>query len=577
MTIVEYVDPRAERRNEEFTIVAQDPSVLDAHGRTLLARVRIPADRLDPGPRSHRFQVVDYDASTGELHPAPTLPVPDPDLLDAKATRAALADHAFHAQNVYAIAARTLAAFESALGRRVPWAFAGHQLYLVPHAFSEANAYYAHEQQAVLFGYLPDEAGSVFTCLSHDVIAHELTHALLDGLKPRFMEPGLPDQGGFHEAFADVVALLSVFSLGELVESRLGDADADGRIDAESVSPAQLRRSALFGLAEQLGQSVAGERASALRRSIELEPGPDTLSKPEFEEPHRRGEVLVAAVMQSLLSIWEQRLRPLIHGGGVDRARAAEEGAKAAYHLLQMSIRALDYTPPVEFEFGDFLDGLLASDAVIAPDDDHGYRPALEDAFARFGILRPVGGMVDLARSELRPLYRNVNFQALRSDPDEVFRFVWQNSEFLEPVARGYHLYIEAVRPATRVGPDGLIVQETVADYVQTLEGPAGLLADLSLDPVSKERRFRLPPDLEERTELQLWGGGTVIFDQFGGVKFHQHKALTDWERQSRRLDYLVRHGLRDTEKRFGFSLGAARGQSFAEFHVPQTRAGESW
>jgi len=35
---------------------------------------------------------------------------------------------------------RTLAAFESALGRRLPWAFGGHQLYLVPHAFSEANA-----------------------------------------------------------------------------------------------------------------------------------------------------------------------------------------------------------------------------------------------------------------------------------------------------------------------------------------------------------------------------------------------------------------------------------------------------
>ena len=243
-----------------------------------------------------------------------------------------------------------------------------------------------------------------------------------------------------------------------------------------------------------------------------------------------------------------------------------------------MSIRALDYTPPVEFEFGDFLDAVLASDAVIAPDDDHRYRPALEDAFARFGIYRPAGGIVDLTTGPLRPLYRNVNFQALRTDPDEVFRFVWQNSEFLEPVARGYHLFVEAVRPAVRVGPDGLIVQETVADYVQTLEGRAGALADLSVDPATNERRLRLPPDLPETTELQLWGGGTVIFDQFGSVKFHQHKALTEWDRPEPQArlprparvagpEQAVRVLARD-----GDGARASRSSTSRE-----TRAGESW
>ena len=46
----------------------------------------------------------------------------------------------------------------------------------------------------------------VFTCLSHDVIAHELTHALLDGMRSHFTIPTQVDVLAFHEAFADLVS-----------------------------------------------------------------------------------------------------------------------------------------------------------------------------------------------------------------------------------------------------------------------------------------------------------------------------------------------------------------------------------
>jgi hypothetical protein len=316
-----------------------------------------------------------------------------------------------------------------------------------------------------------------------------------------------------------------------------------------------------------MGEEVHAERGNALRRSVQI-PATDAWKKdPAFREPHRRGEVLVGAVMQTLLRMWEERLKALIHGGGLDRARAAEEGSKSADHLLGMVIRSIDYLPPVEFEFEDFLDAILVSDKELAPEDAHDYRDSLTEAFALFGIYQPSGRTIDLSTEPTRPLYRNIHFGALRTDPDEVFWFIWKNADLLE-INATYYTAVEAVRPAIRVGPDGFVVSESVADYVQILNGSASELAALGLT---------LPPGLRKDTPIKIFGGGTLIFDEFGGAKFHQRKPLFDWDRQSRRLAYLVESGLQDTRGRYGFSLGTPLGQRFAEFHRPDTRAAEDW
>ena len=101
---------------------------------------------------------------------------------------------------VYAVAMRTIYNFEQALGRKALWSprMRGkddreyvQKLRIYPHALRERNAYYHPEKKALLFGYFPaTEAdpgqqypgGMVFTCLSHDIVAHETTHALLDGM-----------------------------------------------------------------------------------------------------------------------------------------------------------------------------------------------------------------------------------------------------------------------------------------------------------------------------------------------------------------------------------------------------------
>lgn len=116
-------------------------------------------------------------------------------------------------------------------------------------------------------------------------------------------------------------------------------------------------------------------------------------------EVHERGAILVAAVFDAFLAIYKNRTRDLFRlasgGTGVlpegelhpDLVnRLAQEAAKCAGHVLNMCIRALDYCPPVDLTFGEYLRALITADIDLMPEDRHGYRVAFIEAFRRRGI-----------------------------------------------------------------------------------------------------------------------------------------------------------------------------------------------
>ena len=55
-------------------VIGQDPAVADETGKILTANASVPWAPLAPGPTNARFQVVDFDASTGVLQPPAELP-----------------------------------------------------------------------------------------------------------------------------------------------------------------------------------------------------------------------------------------------------------------------------------------------------------------------------------------------------------------------------------------------------------------------------------------------------------------------------------------------------------------------
>ncbi|MFT3913582.1 MAG: hypothetical protein QM704_05605 [Anaeromyxobacteraceae bacterium] len=577
-------------RLAQMRIVAQDPSVRGRHGEILTAVVDVPAETLAAGPRGYRVHVIDYDASTGRLYPPVAY---DREAGGWRADPAAevteevvLRDTGFHAQNVYAIVMRTLARFEFALGRRIGWGFdvTGHQIKVAPHAFADANAFYSRRDEALLFGHFPtrDGKGHVFSCLSHDIVAHETSHAVLDGLRKRFMDPSSPDQAAFHEGFADVVALLSVFAVKEVVRV-LVDVPAGGRADARGplrdVSVAALRRSALFALGKQFGREMGAIGRSALRASADLVARPGLARLPEFDEPHRRGEILVAAILHAFLAVWSHRLTALRRHGPVDRDRAAEEGSDIADDLLTVAIRALDYCPPVHLRFGHFLSAMVTADREVRPRDArYGVRDALVAAFEAFGIGHESVGRRGEARVDpgwqqatKRFDYDRTRFESMQRDPDEVFRFVWENRRELR-LFSGAYTRVLSVRPCVRVAPeDGFTLRETVAEVFQQLSMLAG---ELGAHGIEK------PEGMPDDTAIMLLGGVTLVFDEYGHVKYtigdsvHDPSRPNVQARQSERLKSLWDHGF--------FRRTAAAERRFSAVHRarsldPVTQAKEAW
>ena len=398
--------PPAQRR---LRVYATDPDLSNqletADSNEVTLRVRW--EKLDEGPIGEYLEVEDKGT-----YDYPGVHLDDPHLLAQDGWAPSEGNPQFHQQMVYAVAMKTIEHFEHALGRPVMWSPRPNpknpyddrefvrRLAVFPHALRQANAYYSPKRVALLFGYFaaPGDVtrqlpgGTVYTCLSHDIVAHETTHAILDGLYRRFREPSNPDVLAFHEAFADIVALLQHFTIPELLEREIagtrGDLEADSLLGKLAVQFGRTRgrgalRSAIGELKEGVWTRFESNRAELAQRTI----------------PHSRGSILVGAVFDALIAIYNRRVADLLRlatggsgvlpGGAIHPdlvGRLASEARKSAGHLLTMCIRALDFLPPVDVTFFDFLRALITADFEMVSDDRRSYRVALVEAFSRRGI-----------------------------------------------------------------------------------------------------------------------------------------------------------------------------------------------
>jgi len=449
------LNPRARRLH----VYALDPSYAMQRSTVALAEaaIEVPWDEnLLPGPVDEYLEVVDYDPSSQCFYEPVDLN--HPKLLVQDGLRPSPCNPLFHQQMVYAVARKTIDIFESALGRKIFWTGPPldichrdlrsqptreqlrryrlsanddvfvQRLRIYPHAMRQQNAFYSQRNGALLFGYFPSKDEDrfsdemVYACLSYDVVAHETTHAILDGINRTLIQPTNQDVLAFHEAFADIVALLSRFQMKKIVSSQIEATRGD--LTSASIL-GQLGREFGIGtgrfraLRSYLGRSVeefhqitkrdpisryaTDEEVAAAVKEVESKPAykreavwekivPDPRRLAATEDAHDRGAILVAAVYGALVSIYENRAARLLRlatPGDLPQPLLellTDELTKSAAQTLNMCVRAIDYLPPVDITFGEYLRAIVTADADVVKDDSLHYRLAFVESFKSWGI-----------------------------------------------------------------------------------------------------------------------------------------------------------------------------------------------
>jgi hypothetical protein len=511
-------------------VYAFDPSAGRYVGNEMIVPVQF--EELKPGPVGERFGVVDYDATEKVYYGS--IDLEDPRIIMRDGLDPSESDPRFHQQMVYAVASETLQRFEVALGRRVHWArfekrnregdtgardtaYAARTiLFLFPHAMAEANAFYSRDAQGILFGYfrasstnpgnnLPGQ--TVYTCLSHDIIAHETTHAILDGIRSYFTEPTNVDVPAFHEAFADLSALFCHFSHPEVLLDTLqktGGRLYDVMLPAESpveggkpLLQSQIAQvNPLAQLAIQFGDASGMNRG--LRQMLGTPPYSNDINT--LVEPHDRGAILVAAVFDAYFTTYTRRTSDLFRiyraGGGTQSpidlpqvlaVRLANEAVQTAEEFFTICARAIDYCPPVDITFGDFLRALLTAHTDLYPSDSDGVRNAIMQGFRLRGIvptdatslseesicwpqvipgsLPPVEGLLFGDPNGLTDSEKNTNGNILRA-------YAKANATQLGFSADHGTIEAPSFHPMFRIGPQGNLIIDMVVELVETrIEG----------------------------------------------------------------------------------------------------------
>jgi len=536
-------------------VFALDPSASVLEGA--IAVVNVPFEPLERGPTGTLLRVI--DDGYGDEDAVKPLDLEDPRLLVSQGKQPSVTDSAFRAQMAYAVCSTTYAAFRHALGREVSWGFDrgggddANRLIIRSCVSGVENAYYDPARGELQLGAFEADArpegrnvgkGRICTALIHDIVAHEMSHALLDGLRARFMYPSNADVLAFHEAFADIVAIFQRFTYRDVVRAALEG--THGEMGSASV---------LTRIGQQFAQAAGF--GTALRSAVldsRKQYGRDT-------EPHKRGEILVAAVFRAFAIVYKRKASPLLrlatNGTGLLRPGRvpdllgnllAELASKLAGHFLSICIRAIDYCPPVDITFGEYLRAVITADSALVADDPWAYREAWVDGFRHHGI-KP-SDVVGLTQDALQ--WRGPD-QQLPAAPRLTFAELHFNGDPGRPASEGELLTqgaalgalvgdprycatfglarsgdadldgdevdvpnVESVRSSRRVGPDGQIVFDLVAEVTQ-----------------------RRVVKRKGQPQFDFYGGATLLIDPKGRVRYLIRKSIVNRERLEKQRQFV--------------------------------------
>jgi hypothetical protein len=113
----------------------------------------------------------------------------------------------------------------------------------------QANAYY--DREGLKFFSFNAKGKTIDTCMSSDIVSHELGHALLDAIKPDMFSSASLESSGFHESFGDVISIFAALKHQQVVDILWAQTGGDLRKPNIVESVAEQ-----FGLALNMGAGL---------------------------------------------------------------------------------------------------------------------------------------------------------------------------------------------------------------------------------------------------------------------------------------------------------------------------------
>jgi len=313
-------------RGSKVRLWKQDPTV-EAIG----IRTAWLPDNVQAGPKDEFIEIRNMRRAT---------PNENGDFLYDNATH----PNEFDAVHTFSVVRKVLTMFQRALNRmgvtdHFGWQWDdGTPLKVYPHAGETANAYYTRQGKSLKFFYITpnhDISKRVYTARSFDIVAHESGHAVLDSLKPGWMESWHPQTGGMHESFGDLSAIFNMLAQLDMCEAIITE------------SKCNLHDKSFFPqLAEQFGE--------ALGRPMGLRNADNNLKLSDVgTEVHAISQVFTGAIYNILADEFKDSLQ-------LGKEDPAATLTRVGEHLVTNLLDAIIKSPEKNATFRDVAEKMIA-------------------------------------------------------------------------------------------------------------------------------------------------------------------------------------------------------------------------
>lgn len=225
-----FLDEKARENGTKFLIYPQNKS-LSGFEKPEIVYIDIPTGTIKEGPEDDRIYVVDainkgpFGSTSSpsfkyryEGDHEPAVQPNDRGHFDHLKP----GERAFSSAAMYATVRRVLDIWEDYFGEKIqwPWPNKSQKLLLIPRVMNFNNAWSSPEG-FIEFGYGEDNQPY---CENFDVLAHELGHTIKNYIIGIPNENGYtPEYSGHHEAFGDLVAVVSVLHFDSVLDHILNN------------------------------------------------------------------------------------------------------------------------------------------------------------------------------------------------------------------------------------------------------------------------------------------------------------------------------------------------------------------